>query len=381
MTNGKKDILIIMGRYLPGYKDGGPVRSVKNLVDYLGKEYNFKILTCDRDHGDERMYPNIKVNDWNEVGNANVYYVPPKGFKMSLIKELANKCDLVYCCGCFNDYAINTLLLKRLNMIKVPVIVAAMGLFSPMEFRLKYEKKKLFTTLFNLTGMFKKIYWSATSDMEIDEIKQQVWTSDNFFIAEDLPRKVDKTQIVKEKESGKLKVVWISRIAPKKNLKQAIQILHKVKGDIEFTIYGPKHVTEYWEECEEELNKLPSNVKWCWRGNVESENVVKTLKEHHVFLFPTLGENYGHVIQEALSAGCPVILSDQTPWKDLEENQVGFICRLGEEEKFIEAINSYVYLDKEKFKKVSNNTVKYVLKNNKQKIKNNGYKNMFNSIK
>lgn len=381
MTNGKKDILIIMGRYLPGYKDGGPVRSVKNLVDYLGKEYNFKILTCDRDHGDERMYPNIKVNDWNEVGNANVYYVPPKGFKMSLIKELANKCDLVYCCGCFNDYAINTLLLKRLNMIKVPVIVAAMGLFSPMEFRLKYEKKKLFTTLFNLTGMFKKIYWSATSDMEIDEIKQQVWTSDNFFIAEDLPRKVDKTQIVKEKQSGKLKVVWISRIAPKKNLKQAIQILHKVKGDIEFTIYGPKHVTEYWEECEEELNKLPSNVKWCWRGNVESENVVKTLKEHHVFLFPTLGENYGHVIQEALSAGCPVILSDQTPWKDLEENQVGFICRLGEEEKFIEAINSYVYLDKEKFKKVSNNTVKYVLKNNKQKIKNNGYKNMFNSIK
>ena len=44
-------------------------------------------------------------------------------------------------------------------------------------------------------------------------------------------------------------------------------------------------------------------------------------------------------------------------------------------------VNLYVYLDKEKFKKVSNNTVKYVLKNNKQKIKNNGYKNMFNSIK
>ena len=43
MTNGKKDILIIMGRYLPGYKDGGPVRSIKNLVDYLGDEYNFKI--------------------------------------------------------------------------------------------------------------------------------------------------------------------------------------------------------------------------------------------------------------------------------------------------------------------------------------------------
>ena len=44
MSDGRKDILIIMGRYLPGYKDGGPVRSIKNLTDFLGKEYNFKIL-------------------------------------------------------------------------------------------------------------------------------------------------------------------------------------------------------------------------------------------------------------------------------------------------------------------------------------------------
>ena len=381
MTNGKKDILIIMGRYLPGYKDGGPVRSIKNLVDYLGDEYNFKILTCDRDHGDEIAYPNIKVNEWNRVGNADVYYVPPKGFKCSVIKKLSKEANLIYCCGCFNDYAINTLILKRLKQIKIPVVVASMGLFSPEGFKLKYKKKKFFMTVFNILGMFKNIYWSATSELEVKDIKNKVKTYNNIFIAEDLPRVVDETPIVKEKESGKLKVVWISRIAPYKNLMGAIEILKNVKGDIEFTIYGPKHVPEYWDECEEELKKLPSNVKWAWGGNVESENVVKTLKEHHVFLFPTLGENYGHVIQEALSAGCPVILSDQTPWKDLEENQVGFICRLGEEEKFIEAINSYVYLDKEKFKKVSNNTVKYVLKNNKQKIKNNGYKNMFISIK
>ena len=378
MTNGKKDILIIMGRYLPGYKDGGPVRSIKNLVDYLGNEYNFKILTCDRDHGDERAYPNIKINEWNEVGNASVYYVPPKEFKMSIIKKLANKCDLVYCCGCFNDYAINTLLLKRVNMIKVPVIIAAMGLFSPMEFRLKYGKKKLFTTLFNLTGMFKNIYWSATSDMEIDEIKKQVWANDNFFIAEDLPRKVDETPIVKEKESGKLKVVWISRITPKKNLKGAIQILQKVKGDIEFTIYGPKHVPKYWEECEEELKKLPSNVKWCWKGNVESENVVETLKEHHVFLFPTLGENYGHVIQEALSAGCPVVISDQTPWSELEKSGVGYICSLKDENKFINAINAYVKLNQGEFNEISNKVLNYIIKNAENKVENNGYKKIFN---
>lgn len=380
MTNGKRDILIIMGRYLPGYKDGGPVRSIKNLVDYLGDEYNFKILTCDRDHGDERAYPNIKINEWNKVGKAKVYYVPPKGFKLSLIKKLSKEVDLIYCCGCFNDYAINTLILKRLKLIRVPVVVAAMGLFSPMEFRIKYKKKKLFITTFNILGLFKNIYWSATSKMEIKEIKQQVWAKNNFFIAEDLPRKVDETHIVKEKEVGKLKVVWISRIAPKKNLKAAIKILHNVKGIIEFTIYGPKHVPEYWRECEKELQNLPSNIKWSYKGNVESEHVVSILKKHHVFLFPTLGENYGHVIQEALSAACPVILSDQTPWSDLEEREIGFIYTLDEQEKFIEAINYYVDLNQEKFSKISNNALKYIIKNAEDKVENSGYRNIFSLL-
>lgn len=380
MTNGKKNILIIMGRYLPGYKDGGPVRSIKNLVDYLGDEYSFKILTCDRDHGDEEAYSNIKVNDWNIVGKAQVYYVPPKGFKFKVIKKLANESDLVYCCGCFNDYAINLLLLKRINQIKVPVVVAAMGLFSPMEFRLKYAKKKLFTTVFNLTGMFKKIYWSVTSEMEIDEINQQVRVKDNFFIAEDLPRKVDETLIKKEKEVGKLKVVWVSRIAPKKNLKGAIKILQNIKGNIEFTIYGPKHVPEYWDECEEELKKLPNNIKWSWNGSVESEKVVETLKEQHVFLFPTLGENYGHVIQEALSAGCPVILSDQTPWKDLEQSKVGFICSLNDKDKFVDAINWYVNLNDEQFNEISNEALNYIIRNAKDKVENSGYKNIFEKL-
>ena len=380
MTDGKKDILIIMGRYLPGYKDGGPVRSIKNLVDYLGDEYNFKILTCDRDHGDTESYPNIKVNDWNEVGNAKVYYVPPKGFKSKLIKKLSNEVDLVYCCGCFNDYAINTLILKRFNMIKVPVVVAAMGLFSPMEFRLKYLKKKTFTTVFNLTGMFKKIYWSATSQMEIDEIKQQVRCKDNFFIAEDLPRKVDETHIVKEKEVGKLKVVWISRIAPKKNLKGAIEILQNVKSNIEFTIYGPIHNEEYWNECLVELNKLPSNIKWTWKGNVDSENVVEELKSHHVFLFPTLGENYGHVIQEALSAGCPTILSDQTPWQNIEKYGAGYIYDLQNTIKFVEVLEKYAQMDVHEFNKIVNQSLNYIIENNKNKRCKIGYIKIFTGI-
>lgn len=379
MTDGRRDILIIMGRYLPGYKDGGPVRSIKNLTDFLGKEYNFKILTCDRDHGDTEAYPNIKVNDWNRVGNAEVYYVPPKGFNQNLIVELAGQVDLVYVCGCFNDYAINTLIANRLGKIKVPVVVAAMGLFSPKEFQLKYPKKKAFTTAFNLLGMFKNIYWSATSEMEIAEIRQQIKATDKqFFIAEDLPRKVDEANVKKEKKAGRLKVVWISRIAPKKNLKYAIEILKETRSNIEFTIYGPAHVGEYWNECKQELGKLPNNVKWEWKGNLDSENVVETLKHYHVFLFPTLGENFGHVIQEALSAGCPCIISNQTPWQDFEAQGVGYAFPLDNESLFVNAVEKYAAMEQEEFQSVSEKVHQYAVSVSNDKVKNSGYRKIFN---
>ena len=382
MTDGKKDILIITGRYLPGYKDGGPVRSIKNLTDFLGDEYNFRILTCDRDHGDTESYPNITVNGWNKVGKAQVYYVVPGGFTKKVIMRLSTKVDLVYVCGCFSDYSINTLILNRIGKIKAPVVVASMGLFSPMEFRLKYKKKKLFITVFNLCGMFRNIYWSATSEMEISEICQQVWAKKKqFFIAEDLPRKVDETPIVKEKTTGSLDVVWISRIAPKKNLKAAIDVLKTVDVNVNFTIYGPVHVQEYWNECKMELSKLPDNVKWEYKGNVASEKVVQKLKPHHVFLFPTLGENYGHVIQEALSAGCPCVLSNQTPWQDLEKQGAGYVYPLDDLKPFASAIEKYAAMDQETWGRVVATVQNYAIENSNKKVENTGYRKIFDILK
>lgn len=381
MTDGRRDILIIMGRYLPGYKDGGPVRSIKNLTDFLGKEYNFKILTCDRDHGDTEAYPNIKVNGWNRVGNADVYYVPPKGFSQKLIVELAGQVDLVYVCGCFNDYAINTLIANRLGKIKVPVVVAAMGLFSPGVLQIKSAKKKIFINIFNILGLFKDIYWSATSEMELTHILNVIKTDrKKIMIAEDLPRAVQKTRIIKEKKAGNLKVVFISRFSRPKNLFQAIKILQKAKSGIEFTLYGPDEDKGYWDECQEELAKLPDNVSWVWKGNLDSEKVVETLKSQDLFLFPTQGENFGHVIQEALSAGCPCIISDQTPWQDFESQGVGYVLPLKEEKLFVEAIERYAGMTQEEFQKVSEKAHQYAIRVSNCKVKSTGYRKILNII-
>lgn len=91
-----RTILIVIGRYLPGYKDGGPVQSVKNLTDRLHGEYTFHILTTDRDNGDTYAYPDIRYDVWNDVGNAKVWYVRPGGFTPDSILRAAADAAVVY---------------------------------------------------------------------------------------------------------------------------------------------------------------------------------------------------------------------------------------------------------------------------------------------
>jgi glycosyltransferase involved in cell wall biosynthesis len=38
--------------------------------------------------------------------------------------------------------------------------------------------------------------------------------------------------------------------------------------------------------------------------------------QHDLFVLPTRGENFGHVIIESLNVGTPVLLSDRTPWQN-----------------------------------------------------------------
>lgn len=339
-----KTILIIMGRYLPGYKDGGPVRSIKNLVDRLGEEYDFKILTADRDHGDNEPYANIKVRDWNAVGAAKVYYVEPGGFDEKNVERLAKEADLIYLCGCFNDYARTTLKLKKQGRIGCRVVIAAMGLFSPGAFHIKYPKKKAYMILLRGLGYFRGVEWSATSEEEAEDIRREAGKNAVCHLAEDLPRKPEEIRHITRTDAGSLHVIFLSRISRKKNLLLAAKILQQAVGDIVFDIYGNMEDVSYWKECEAELKKLPGNVKWEYKGEADAEQVVKIFAKYDVFLFPTMAENYGHVIFEAMAGGCVPIISDKTPWTEEKTGKCGTVLELDREnaaKDFAEVVEKY----------------------------------------
>ena len=93
-----------------------------------------------------------------------------------------------------------------------------------------------------------------------------------------------------------------------------------------------------------------------------------------------MGENYGHVIQEALSAGCPCILSDQTPWQDLEEKGVGFVYPLRDLSEFSKKVEQYARMNEQEWKNMIDNTQRYAIENSNKKVETTGYRTIFDTL-
>src|SRR4051794_32319825 len=76
-SHGSKPVVAVMlGYYLPGHRAGGPTRSIQNLVDALGDEFSFRIITRDRDLGTTQTYADVPRGEWVPTGRAAVKYLP-----------------------------------------------------------------------------------------------------------------------------------------------------------------------------------------------------------------------------------------------------------------------------------------------------------------
>ena len=140
-----------------------------------------------------------------------------------------------------------------------------------------------------------------------------------------------------------------------KNLDGALKLLHGLPGQVGFDIYGPREVNDadYWDEVREIMANLSSNIRVEYHGHIKYEDVPGTLSKYHLFLLPTLGENYGHVIIEALLAGCPILISDRTPWRDLEKAGVGWDLPLEEPERFRQVLQKCIEMGPEEYGSLS----------------------------
>lgn len=351
-----KKILIVMDGYFPGKRYGGPPVSVNNFCSLMNA-YKVYIVTRDHDLNSTERYNNIS-SGWNELDNCIVKYLKDSDYCYNTFENIIDEIqpDCIYLQSLFQRCVLPCLRLA--NKYGIKTVLAPRGELCKGAFKKKYKKLPYIWCL-RLLGLFKNIYFHSTSDEETESIKRYLnKNSDHIRLLTNIPSIPKIKFSKKKKERGIAKIIFLSRIHPKKNLKGAIEFLSQVTGNVTFDIYGPKEDLAYWDICMAEIDNLPDNVKVNYCGLVTFDKIHETFNNYDVFLFPTFSENYGHVIAESLFAECPVIISDKTPWNDINDYNAGYSIPLDNPDGFVEAIQSIIDSDSTE---IRDNAKKYIV--------------------
>jgi glycosyltransferase involved in cell wall biosynthesis len=289
---------------------------------------------------------------------------------------------------------LNTFFSRRFSMLPVlmrwlklcrplSLVLAPRGEFSLGALGLKPMRKRLYIGISGWLGLYWGLIWHASSEFEAADIRRQfpktrqvgvaevicgahthagkTWPSD-VVTASDLAHISPLPKGRRAKTPGALRVVFVARCSRMKNLSGALRMLSGISGDVSFDIYGPAEDLEYWDECQCLIAALPPNIRVRYEGALEHKEIGRVFAEHDLFLLPTLGENFGHVISEALALGCPVLISDRTPWRNLQAEGVGWDIPLGDTERFRSVLQQCVDGDNEWFTALSSRAQSYAVK-------------------
>ncbi len=361
MPEQRTIILALVHYYLPGFKAGGPIRSISNLVERLGDEFDLRIIAADRDFREDTPYTDVVIEGWNQVGKAQVYYLSAGvGSLRSLLRLISDTPhDVLYLNSFFDPvFTQFPLWVRWLKLLKTkPIILAPRGELAPRSLSRKAWKKFPFMVIASSLGLYADLTWQASTEHEARDIRRAMGktarrtTVAPIVIAQDLPPLPEEDAVSDRppQEDGHqpLRLVFLARVSPSKNLDHALRILTRVRTQIDVTINGPIDDKAYWRACQQLMTKLPANVSAHYDGVVAHSDVSSVLKTYDMLFLPTRSENYGHVIIESMLVGTPVLIADTTPWRNLEEAGVGWDVPLDSEQEFAQRIDEAAQLAKE----------------------------------
>ncbi|MEP7317243.1 MAG: glycosyltransferase [Panacibacter sp.] len=357
MSN-KKRLLVCADWFYPGFKAGGPIQSLVNLVLVLNNSYEIFVVTSAYDLNAEKAYSEIEIDKWNNVflpGSETLLHCWYAGKSkpglyqwIEIFKKI--KPDIIYLNGIFTpSFIFLPLLARRMTSIHSHIIISPRGMLQQGALSGKYIKKFFYLSLLRISGLLKVVNWHATDETEKKDISQVFGLKISIAVVPNIP-KIPASKILSiDKIPGELRLVYLSLISSKKNLRQALELLREINIPLIFDIYGPIKDKDYWQGCVELIATMPAYIKIQYCNIVNPVCVQSVFAKYHLLFLPTKGENFGHAIYECFSSGRPVIIGDCTPWKQLENKKAGYDLALNNKNGILDAILSFYKMDQSTF--------------------------------
>ena len=340
-------ILICNGALWPGNDASGPNLSVKLLAEGLRGDYRVLLLARDRPFGAAIALPALP--GWNDAGFAEARYCAVSWRGANGLAEILRQTphDVLWLNGFFDrEFTIPALLMRKFGRVPArPVILSPRGEFASGALGLKSAQKSAYLALARRTGLLAEVCLHATSEAELTAIKTALASAGSYAVAPNFRPLVPAAPAVARTPGAPLQLAFIGRISPVKNLDYAVAALRGVRTGVHLNIYGPIQDNAYWGDCLRLAITLPPHVTIQHHGEITNNAVAPSLAANDLLFLPTKGENFGHAIFEALSCGVPVLISDQTPWRGLQQSKAGWDLPLADPAGFAAAIDAFAAFD------------------------------------
>lgn len=345
-------VLAVSDAFTPGVR-GGNTRHLINTVSRLGPRLSFWVLTRDHDVGSTSSY-DAPSDCWLDAGHARVLYATRAGRSpRRLARAIAEaRPDVILLNSVFSRLAFRVLVLHRMGVIRrVPILLGPEGELQTGALALRRARKRALLFTAWRCGLYRDVTWRATTGDEADDIRRVMGGDARIALAPVIcavPAERPRRPI--EKQPGLVRLTYVSRITPKKNLLFLLHLLDGFAHQVELDIVGPVEDRAYWAACRAVMERVQPPVRVQHLGEAAPGEVHEAFSRAHASVLPTLGENFGFAILESLAAARPVVISPHTPWRQLAERRAGWDIPL-EREAWRAVIELLVCMDATEYRR------------------------------
>ena len=367
------------------------MRALANLIEHLHTEHAFYIFTRNHDYLNVEPYAEIEPNVWHQQASASVYYSDRADPVHALAAQIeAVQPDWIYLNGALPSLT-RACLRLRCNvraMRGIPVLLAPHGNLSASA--LGHHRLRKYSWLLYAKGrsLYRDVIWHAASGREVAQIRAWFGSRAEIRQVPMAPNKVGTLEGGKfegrraangtvensTNNQSPLRLVYFGRLSPEKNLPFAFELLNafaQAHPDraVVYDLIGSGSAA-YEAELRRRVTSLPHSVQVNFIGQLNPEALHARLQSsfindqpsglnsqvsglppqvssspYHALLMPSLTENFSYTVLESMQAGIPVLISDQTPWRDLQRQEIGWDLPLAEIDRWLQSLEDLVLWD------------------------------------
>lgn len=211
---------------------------------------------------------------------------------------------------------------------KIPYIASPRSMLDPWALNYRGWKKRLAWMLYAKRDLSSAAAIHATADLEKDHIKKKCENVPVFVV----PNGVDppiQPEGIKEKLSRRRRILFLSRLNPKKGAMDLLLAFASLKLDGWELVIAGTDENGMESVLKSQANRLGIQEQVVFTGELSDIEKWEFYFSADVFALPSYSENFGLVIAEALACGIPVITTTATPWAQVVSRNCGWYTNPG----------------------------------------------------